>query len=88
MKRENSDEVYNGATGEKGELVFDSLYPGKYVLTEKKTKEEYNINETPFNVNVEYNKQSDITVENDLKRGSLKIIKQDSENSKIKLSRR
>lgn len=56
-------------------------------MTEKSTKEEYNINETPFDITVEGNKQSDIIVENILKKGKIRIIKQDVENSQIRLSR-
>ena len=63
------------------------MLPGKYILTEKNTKEEYNIDETPFDIVIEGNKQTDITIGNDKKKGSLKIIKQDSENKEVKLSR-
>ena len=87
MKKENSDEVYNGITNEKGEILFENLIPGKYILTEKSTNEEYNIDETPFDIIIEGNKQTDITIGNNRKKGSVKVVKQDSEDEKIKLSR-
>lgn len=87
MKKEDSDEVYKGVTDEKGEILFENLIPGKYILTEKKTKKEYNINEEPFDITVEGNRQTDITVENEKKKGNIKVIKKDSENGEIKLSR-
>ena len=43
--------------------------------------------EAPFDITVEGNRQTDITVENEKKKGNIKVIKQDSENGEIKLSR-
>lgn len=81
-----TNEVLERTTDEKGEIIFDKLYQGEYTLKEIETAKEYNMNSNIFDIFVEYNKQSEITVENDIIKGWLRIIKQDLENSNVRLS--
>ena len=86
LTKENSDMKYVGETNENGIIIFDKLYQGKYILKETESAEEYEINTNSFEINVEYNKQSEIVVENDIIKGWLRIIKQDLENDSVRLN--
>jgi len=85
LKKDGQDEGLIQETNENGEVVFENLYQGKYILKEIETAKEYKINENTFNINIEFNKQSDITVQNDIIKGWIRIIKQDLENSNVRL---
>lgn len=86
LTKENSDMKYVGETDENGIIIFDKLYQGKYILKETESAEEYEINTNSFEINVEYNKQSEIVVKNDIIKGWLRIIKQDLENDSVRLN--
>lgn len=86
LKREGTNEVKTATTDGSGEIVFDNLFPGIYKIIEKKTGNEYQLNENPISVDVRFNQQTDIVVGNKKQKGSVKVIKQDKEDSEIKLS--
>ena len=85
LKKENSNESYTEVTNDNGEIIFKNLYQGEYILKEKKTGNEYNLDENPINIKINFNNQKDIIIGNEKKKGTLKIIKRDSNNSEIKL---
>lgn len=74
-----NDKVYEGITNENGEIIFENLYQGRYTLTELETAENYILNSTPFDINIEYGKENVITVDNSIKTGKIKIIKKDKD---------
>ena len=67
-----------------GEAYLENINIGTYILKETKTKREYNLCENT-NIVVEWNKTSDIVIENEKKKGQIKIIKQDADKEEIKL---
>ena len=71
-------------TDESGEAFISNINIGKYTLKETKTKENYNLC-IDNNIEVKWNETSEIKIENEKKKGQIKIIKQDAENSNIKL---
>lgn len=77
---------YNGITDINGEIYFENLFPGKYILREVEGLKEYKICEEEFEIEVEYKSIKEIVVTNELKLGNIKIIKLDKENTDIKLS--
>lgn len=77
--------IANSTTNEKGIATFSSLYRGKYILKEISTNERYVLNESEFDVDVEYNKTTETTMLNEHKRGDLKVYKVDKDNNKITL---
>lgn len=85
LKKTDGTVVGTKTTDKDGMATFTNLYEGKYQLQEIETKEEYNINTTPFEVEVRYNKTTQIEVENELKQGQIKVIKVDADNAEIKL---
>jgi len=77
LKSEDPEIFYIGVTNNNGEAFFENLYPGKYTLVETKTGNNYIINSEKFDINIEYNKQSEFIVKNNIKRGKVKVIKKD-----------
>lgn len=76
---ENPQFHYTVSTNEEGIACFNNLYPGRYILKENSTNEEYFINSQEYQLVLEINQNKEITVTNKLKTGKLKIIKLDSE---------
>lgn len=86
-------EVYNDkkelinkvTTDENGEATIKNLNIGTYIIKETKTNEQYILNENEIELKIEWNKETEIKVENSKKKGDLKIVKVDAENEGIKL---
>ena len=71
-------------TDKNGEAFINNINIGKYTIKETKTKENYNLC-IDNNIEVKWNETSEIKIENEKKKGQIKIVKQDAENSNIKL---
>lgn len=67
-----------------GEVLVEDINIGNYILKETKTKKEYNIC-VDENLEVKWNELSEYVIKNEKKKGQIKLIKEDEENSKIKL---
>lgn len=81
----DGEKVAKGKTDKEGIWEFEGLYQGKYTLKETMAGEGYIINSENFNINIEYNKKAEITVENEPKKGQVKVIKIDSKNREIRI---
>lgn len=77
--------VTNSTTGKDGIAIFSNLFPGSYKLKEISTNASYEILDEEFDIGVEYNKTTEQTVTNKLKKGQIRIIKVDKDNKDIKL---
>lgn len=71
-------------TDENGKIEIDNLRVGKYKLIEKKTNKFYNLGEDAEIV-IKWNEITEQVVENELKKGKVKIVKVDVANENIKL---
>ena len=58
---------------------------GNYTIRETKTQQEYSIG-VDQSVTVKWNETAELKIENEKKKGKIKIIKQDKDNSEIKLA--
>ncbi|MBP3596267.1 MAG: Cys-Gln thioester bond-forming surface protein [Clostridia bacterium] len=67
-------------TDQNGIIIFEKLFPGEYIVKELETNKEYVISEKEEKINIEYNKQTDITIMNTRKKGNLKIVKVDKDD--------
>lgn len=73
-------------TNSNGNIEISGLYQGDYILKETKSNENYVLNqENESNVYVEYNKNTDLYIQNEHKKGNLNITKIDKDNHKIAL---
>ena len=72
--------VSNVKTNEEGIVELENLPVGEYEIVEVKTIEGYVLNETPINFTiVENNQHIELTITNKREKGSLNILKYDSE---------
>ena len=76
--------VGNYTTDSNGEIVIKNLRIGNYKLIEKKTNKWYDLG-NDVEIKIEWDTTINWVIENELKKGSIKIIKVDSENNEIKL---
>lgn len=72
-------------TNADGELFIDNLRKGNYQLIEKITNKWYNLNWETIKININWNKITDSVIENELKKGQVKVIKKDFDNNEIRL---
>lgn len=67
-----------------GEIQIDNLRIGQYKLIEKNTGKWYNLADDKT-VEVKWNTTEENTIENELKKGQVKVIKIDQDNNQVKL---
>lgn len=72
------------ATDVDGEFSIEGLRIGTYKLIEKNTGKWYNLAENT-EININWNETTHTMIENELKKGQIKVIKVDKENSEVKL---
>lgn len=85
LKREDGTIVGTVFTDKNGVAIFDNLYQGKYKLIEIETNSKYILNKSEIDINVEYNKTTTVNVENEHKKGNIKVYKVDKDNHKVVL---
>lgn len=71
-------------TDANGEISIENLRTGNYKLIERSTNKWYNLSENT-NIVVEWNQTADTTIENELKKGQVKVVKVDADDNEIKL---
>lgn len=84
-KYQDGTNIGDFTTNDEGKITINHLRPDKVILTEVATKDEYILDSTPIEVNLEYNQTKTIELTNDYKKGNLKIYKVDKDNHKITL---
>ena len=85
LKRLDGTIVGTDTTNEQGIATFSNLYQSDYKLVEVETNLKYILSNEEIDVNVEYNKTTTVNVENEHKKGNLKIYKIDKDNNQIGL---
>ena len=85
LYNKNDDKIGTYTTDANGEILIENLEVGKYKLKEIETNKWYNLETKEKEIEIYENKTSQITVENELKKGQIKIIKVDSDNNEVKL---
>lgn len=77
--------IGRGTTDNSGNLTFYELYQNDYILREVTSNDNYVISQENVNVRANYNKTTNITLENKHKEGNLKVYKVDKDNHRISL---
>lgn len=72
-------------TNDKGIAIFEKLYQGSYVVREVETNKKYILNTNTFNTETKFNKTTTLNIENEHKKGNLKVYKVDKDNNKVVL---
>ena len=72
-------------TDANGEILVENLRVGNYKWIEKNTNKWYTYNTNDLEIKVEWNETTENVVQNELKKGQIKVVKVDKENKEIKL---
>ena len=72
-------------TNANGEIFIKNLRTGKWALIEEETNKWYNLLDGQVEIKVEWNETTNTTIENELKKSQVKVIKVDKENHEVKL---
>ncbi len=81
---EKQEVVGTYTTDENGQITIENLPIGNYKIIEKTTNQWYNLADE-VNIEIKWNELTEVTIENELKKGQVKIIKVDSEDNEIKI---
>lgn len=68
-----------------GEIEINNLRTGNYRIIEKKTGKWYNLSED-IDIEIKWDITQESTIENELKKGQIRIIKVDKDNNEVKLA--
>lgn len=85
LKKADGTDVGTATTDKNGVATFEKLYQANYKLVEVETNPKYILNTTEFDVPVEYNKTAKVDVENEHKKGNIKVYKIDKDNNRVVL---
>lgn len=85
LKDKDGKTILKATTDENGIANFTGLYQGSYTLVETKSNQNYIITQSEFDVDVKYNETTIKNIENNHKKGNLKIYKVDEDNNQIGL---
>ena len=85
LTKEDGTVIGRGTTDSEGNLTFYELYQGNYILKEIKSNDNYVISQESIDIKATYNKVTEVTLENEHKKGNLKVYKVDKDNHKISL---
>ena len=85
IKYESGEEIGIYETDENGKINIANLKPGNISIKEIETNKNYILSPNETNIKLEYDEIKNVKIENEKKKGSIKIIKVDSKNNEIKL---
>ena len=85
LTKEDGTVIGRGTTDGEGNLTFYELYQGNYVLKEVKSNDDYIISQESIDIRATYNKVTEVELENEHKKGNLKVYKVDKDNNKVAL---
>lgn len=84
FSKEQNKVIGTYTTDVNGEIEINDLRIGDYSLIEKSTNKWYNL-ANDMDVKIEWNTTQNQTIENELKKGQVKVLKVDKDNNEIKL---
>ncbi|MCI9063417.1 MAG: Cys-Gln thioester bond-forming surface protein [Clostridia bacterium] len=85
LRNQEEKVISKAITDLDGTATFEGLYQDSYKIIETKSNKDYIITQSEFDVDVTYNTITTQNIENEHKRGNLKIYKVDEDNNKIGL---
>lgn len=85
LSKENGEIISVKSTDKDGIIEFKNLYKGIYILQEIETDKNYIIDEKKYNLNLEYEQQFTKELNNEHKKGNLKILKVDKDDNDLTL---
>lgn len=86
VKYADGTNIGDYTTDKNGTITISKLRQGKVIVTEKSVPSNYVLDSSSKDVVLEYNSSSTLSITNDKKKGSVKVIKYDKDNNEIRLS--
>lgn len=86
LKYENGKEIGTYETNEEGTIYIDGLKQGNIQIEEIEANDKYVLNSNINTISLGYEESKTIKLENELKKGAIKIIKVDSNNIEVRIS--
>lgn len=83
--REDGILIDTKVTDQNGKIIFDNLYPGKYLLKELEANSNYILEDNPLYIELNYEETKNIIIENQHKKGNVEIVKFDKDNINLTL---
>ena len=85
LKDESGKVIKEGTTDKNGELLFENIVVGKYKIIETESNKDYNLSGEEIVVKVIDGKTQEVKVENELKKGRIKVVKIDKDNKNVRI---
>lgn len=85
IKYEDGTDIGIFETNENGEIYINKLKQGNIIIKEIETNENYVLDTNEISVKLEYNQTKNIEIENEQKKGSIRIIKVDANDNSIRI---
>ncbi len=68
-----------------GEIHIEGLRTGDWALIEQNTNKWYNLNDDPVDIEIKWNETTNTTVENELKKSQIRVIKVDKDDHEVRI---
>lgn len=85
LYNENKEKIAHLTTDADGEAIIENINTGRYTLKETKTKREYKLC-VDEDLVVKWNETANIVIQNEKKKGQIKVIKEDKDHHQVKLA--
>ena len=85
VKYKDGEEIGTYKTDENGCIHLNDLHQGIIVVKELETNSNYILNDADLNIPLGYDETKAITIENEIKKGAIKIIKVDADNNECRI---
>lgn len=85
VKYKDGTNIGTYTTDENGVIYIENLHQGEIIVKELENNKFYNISKDEYIIELNYNESKNIVIENEIKKGNIKIIKVDADNNEIKI---
>ncbi|MBP3707295.1 MAG: Cys-Gln thioester bond-forming surface protein [Clostridia bacterium] len=85
IKYKDGEDIGTYKTDKKGMIYLNNLHQGQVIIKELATNNKYSLNTDDVILDIGYNDEKDVVIKNEIKKGSIKIIKVDANDNKIRI---
>lgn len=85
IKYKNGEKIGTYKTDDKGMIYLNNLHQGQVIIKELETSDKYKLNTDEVIIDIGYNDEKDVVIKNEIKKGTIKIIKVDADDNKIRI---
>lgn len=85
IKYKNGEDIGTYKTDEKGIIYLNNLHQGQVIIKELETNSKYTINTDDVTLDIGYNDEKNVVIKNEIKKGTIKIVKVDADDNNIRI---